>query len=121
MFQIIGTGTELRVVVSPRTTGSYRCVASVRERVLQFPDLVGRMRVLVKGPPKIVSSGEQLGTPGTTVNLECNTVSVPRPIKVTWTYKGRPVDLGEPPLLLSSSICVGGKNNFNISGFIALK
>lgn len=93
--QIIGTGPELRVVVSTSTTGAYRCVASVRDRTLQFTDLVGRMRVLVKGPPTIVSAGEQLGRPGATVRLECNTVSVPRPIKVTWTYKGRLVDFGE--------------------------
>ncbi|XP_047738129.1 irregular chiasm C-roughest protein [Hyalella azteca] len=94
--KVIGTGPELRVVVGPSTTGSYRCVASVRDRDLQFPDLVGRMRVLVKGPPTIVSAGEQLGTPGGTVTLECNTVSVPSPIKVTWTYKGRAIDIEDP-------------------------
>ncbi|KAF2366926.1 Immunoglobulin-like domain [Trinorchestia longiramus] len=94
--KVIGTGPELRVVVGPSTTGSYRCVATVRERDLQFPDLVGRMRVLVKGPPTIVSAGEQLGRPGGTINLECNTVSVPSPIKVTWTYKGRAIDIDDP-------------------------
>ncbi|KAF2367109.1 Immunoglobulin-like domain [Trinorchestia longiramus] len=93
--KIIGTGSELRVSVSPLTAGPYRCVVGVRERDLQFPELVGRMKVLLKGPPTIVSDTDQMGRPGATVNLECNTVSVPSPIKVTWTYKGKPIDLEE--------------------------
>ena len=83
------------MVVSPITAGSYRCVAGVRDRDLQFPEVVGKMQVLVKGPPTIVSSAEQSGRPGGIVRLECNTVSVPSPIKMTWFYKGRIIDLGE--------------------------
>ncbi|XP_047736504.1 irregular chiasm C-roughest protein [Hyalella azteca] len=92
--KIIGNGSELRVSVSPLTAGAYRCVAGVRERDLQFPELIGKMKVLLKGPPTIVSPTDQVGRPGATVHLECNTVSVPSPIKVTWTYRGKPVDLG---------------------------
>ena len=81
--------------MTPASAGSYRCVAGVRNRDLQFPELVGKLKVMVKGPPTIVSSAEQSGRPGGTVKLECISVSVPSPIKVTWTYKGRPIDLGE--------------------------
>lgn len=77
------------------TSGPYRCVAAVRDRNLQFPELIGRMKVMIKGPPTIVSDTVQMGRPGGTVNLECNTLSVPSPIKVTWTYKDRAIDLGK--------------------------
>ncbi|XP_076069314.1 irregular chiasm C-roughest protein-like isoform X2 [Oratosquilla oratoria] len=90
--KIIGSGPELRVVVSEATAGVYRCVSTVRG----FPDLTGRLRVLVEGPPTIVSSSEQEGRMGDTVNLECHTLSVPKPIKITWTYKGREIDLSDP-------------------------
>ncbi|XP_047477071.1 irregular chiasm C-roughest protein-like isoform X1 [Penaeus chinensis] len=90
--KIIGSGAELRVVVGASTAGVYRCVAAVRG----FPDLQGRLRVLVKGPPMIVSSSDQQGRMGDTVTLECNTVSIPSPIRITWTYRGREIDLSDP-------------------------
>ncbi|XP_069947349.1 synaptogenesis protein syg-1-like [Cherax quadricarinatus] len=90
--KIIGSGQELVVVVGSSTAGVYTCVATVRG----FSDLQGRMRVLVKGPPTIVSAGEQQGRLGDTVTLECNTVSIPSPIRVTWTYNGRDIDLSDP-------------------------
>lgn len=79
------------MVVGHSTAGVYRCVASVRG----FPDLQGHMRVLLKGPPQIVSASDQQGRMGDTVSLECSTVSIPSPIRVTWTYKGREIDLSE--------------------------
>ncbi|XP_053635845.2 irregular chiasm C-roughest protein isoform X1 [Cherax quadricarinatus] len=90
--KIIGTGRELVVVVGSSTAGVYTCVATVRG----FPDLRGRLRVLVKGPPTIVSAGEQQGRMGDTVTLECSTVSIPSPIRITWTYNGREIDLSDP-------------------------
>ncbi|XP_064091683.1 irregular chiasm C-roughest protein-like isoform X1 [Macrobrachium nipponense] len=90
--KIIGSGEEHRVVVDPSTAGGYRCVASVRG----FPELLGRLKVLVKGPPTIISSGDQQGRMGDTVTLECRTVSIPSPIKITWTYKGKQIDISEP-------------------------
>lgn len=90
--QILGTGQELVVTVGPTTAGLYLCVARVRG----FPDLRGTVRVLVKGPPTIVSAGEQEGRMGDTVSLECSTVSIPSPIRVTWTYNGREIDLSDP-------------------------
>ncbi|MPC67102.1 Irregular chiasm C-roughest protein [Portunus trituberculatus] len=76
-------------MVGSTTAGVYVCVARVRG----FPDLRGTVRVLVKGPPTIVSAGEQEGRMGDTVSLECSTVSIPSPIRVTWTYNGREIDL----------------------------
>ncbi|XP_068220982.1 irregular chiasm C-roughest protein-like [Palaemon carinicauda] len=90
--KIIGSGSELRVVVRPSTAGVYKCIAAVRG----FADLEGSLRVLVKGPPQIVSSGEQQGRMGDTVTIECMTVSIPTPIRITWTYKGRQIDLSDP-------------------------
>ncbi|XP_069957739.1 irregular chiasm C-roughest protein-like isoform X3 [Cherax quadricarinatus] len=90
--KILGSGSELRVVVESATAGVYVCVAAVRG----FPQLEGRLRLLVKGPPTIVSAGEQRGRMGDTVNLECNTVSIPSPIRVTWTYNGKEIDLSDP-------------------------
>ncbi|XP_063601765.1 irregular chiasm C-roughest protein-like [Penaeus indicus] len=87
-----GVGAELRVVVGQSTAGVYRCVASVRG----FPDLQGHMRVLLKGPPQIVSSSDQQGRKGETVSLECSTVSIPSPIRVTWTYNGQEIDFSDP-------------------------
>ena len=95
IFQIIGSGPELRIVVRPDTAGLYICVATVRERDFEFPKLEGRVRVLIKGPPQIVSSAEQLGRMGDTVNIECSTVSIPSPIQITWMYKGREIDLSK--------------------------
>ncbi|XP_069183795.1 irregular chiasm C-roughest protein isoform X3 [Procambarus clarkii] len=90
--KVIGSGRELVVVVGASTAGVYTCVASVRG----FPDLQGRLRVLVKGPPTIVSAGEQQGRMGDTVTLECSTVSIPSPIRITWTYNGREIDFSDP-------------------------
>ncbi|KAG0719169.1 Irregular chiasm C-roughest protein [Chionoecetes opilio] len=90
--QILGKGRDLVVRVRPKTAGLYVCVAHVQG----FPDLRGTVRVLVKGPPTIVSAGEQEGRMGDTVSLECSTVSIPSPIRVTWTYKGREIDLTDP-------------------------
>ncbi|XP_066937768.1 irregular chiasm C-roughest protein-like isoform X2 [Macrobrachium rosenbergii] len=90
--KIIGSGSELRVVVRPSTAGVYKCIATVRG----FADLEGSLRVLVKGPPQIVSSSEQQGRMGDTVTIECMTVSIPTPIRITWTYKGRQIDLSDP-------------------------
>ncbi|XP_069185991.1 irregular chiasm C-roughest protein isoform X2 [Procambarus clarkii] len=90
--KILGTGRELRLRVKPSTAGVYRCVASVRG----FPEVEGGLRVLVKGPPTIVSAGEQRGRMGGTVSLECSTVSIPSPIRVTWAYNGRDIDLSDP-------------------------
>lgn len=89
--QIVGSGQQLTVVVGPSTAGLYICQASVRG----FPSVEGRQRVLVKGPPLIVSAEEQEGRMGDTVTLECSTVSVPSPIRITWTYNGREIDLSE--------------------------
>ncbi|XP_066937916.1 irregular chiasm C-roughest protein-like [Macrobrachium rosenbergii] len=90
--QVIAKGREYEVIVAPSTAGVYICVASVRG----FSELQGRVRVLVKGPPQIVSSGEQQGRMGDTVSLECTTVSIPTPLRITWTYRGREIDLGDP-------------------------
>ncbi|XP_063886685.1 irregular chiasm C-roughest protein-like isoform X1 [Scylla paramamosain] len=90
--QVLGTGRDLVVTVGSTTAGLYVCVARVRG----FPDLRGTVRVLVKGPPTIVSAGEQEGRMGDTVSLECSTVSIPSPIRVTWTYNGREIDLSDP-------------------------
>ncbi|XP_045122993.1 irregular chiasm C-roughest protein-like isoform X2 [Portunus trituberculatus] len=90
--KIIGSGEEMVVVVGPSTAGEYTCIASVRG----FPELRDKLRVLVKGPPTIVSSSEQQGRMGDTVNLECSTVSIPSPIRITWTYRGRDIDLSDP-------------------------
>nr|XP_027225382.1 irregular chiasm C-roughest protein-like [Penaeus vannamei] len=87
--KIIASGSELRVVVRPATSGMYTCIATVRG----FQELRGSLRVLVKGPPQIVSSSDQQGRMGDTVTLECSTVSIPSPIRITWTYKGREIDL----------------------------
>ncbi|XP_050735726.1 irregular chiasm C-roughest protein-like isoform X2 [Eriocheir sinensis] len=90
--KIIGSGQTLEVTVGPSTAGEYICVASVRG----FQEQRGKLRVLVKGPPTIVSSSEQQGRMGDTVTIECSTVSIPSPIKITWTYKGRDIDLSDP-------------------------
>ncbi|XP_071544918.1 irregular chiasm C-roughest protein-like isoform X2 [Panulirus ornatus] len=90
--KIIGSGPQLVVVVGTSTAGVYTCQAAVRG----FPDLQGRLRVLVKGPPTIVSAEEQQGRMGDTVTLECSTVSIPSPIRITWTYNGREIDLSDP-------------------------
>ncbi|KAK7068924.1 hypothetical protein SK128_008575 [Halocaridina rubra] len=90
--KLLSTGKAFEVIVAPFTTGVYICVASVRG----FPDLEGRIRVLVKGPPLIVSSSTQEGRMGDTVILECTTVSIPTPIRITWTYRGRQIDLNDP-------------------------
>ncbi|ROT66949.1 Irregular chiasm C-roughest protein [Penaeus vannamei] len=54
------------------------------------------MRVLLKGPPQIVSASDQQGRKGETVSLECSTVSIPSPIRVTWTYNGQEIDFSDP-------------------------
>lgn len=90
-LQILGSGPDLSVLVDSRTAGVYTCLASVRG----FPELRGDVRLLVKGPPTIVSAGEQEGRRGDTVSLECRTLSIPSPIKVTWTHKGREIDLSK--------------------------
>ncbi|KAK7085013.1 hypothetical protein SK128_013535 [Halocaridina rubra] len=86
--KLFSIGKNLEVIVTPSTSGTYICVASVRG----FPNLEGRLRVLVKGPPLIVSPNVQEGKMGETVTLECTTVSIPKPIRVNWTYKGRQID-----------------------------
>ncbi|XP_071548361.1 irregular chiasm C-roughest protein-like isoform X2 [Panulirus ornatus] len=105
--KILGSGRELRVVVGPSTAGLYTCLASVRG----FPDLQGHLRVLVKGPPMIVSAGEQQGRMGDTVTLECSTVSIPSPIRITWTYKGREIDLSDPRYEVMEDKQEGGLRN----------
>ncbi|CAL4077426.1 unnamed protein product, partial [Meganyctiphanes norvegica] len=90
--KILSSGEEFRVEVGPRTAGTYRCIAQVQ----RFPDLQGRVRVLVKGPPLIVSSAVQQGRMGDTVTIDCSTVSIPSPIRITWTYKAREIDLNDP-------------------------
>ena len=94
-LQIVGTGASLQIEVSAETAGVYKCLARVRGRDFEFPRLEGIVQVLVKGPPKIVSKSEQQGRMGDTVSLECSTVSIPSPIRVTWTYKGKGIDLGK--------------------------
>ena len=91
-MQILGSGAELKVRVSPRTAGLYICIATVRERDFEYPSLDGKVRVLIKGPPQIVSSAVQMGRMGDTVNIECSTISIPSPLKITWMYKGRDID-----------------------------
>ena len=95
-FQRLSTEQNLTLHVSEDAVGEYFCHAAVPE----FEAIVSRgAEVLMNAPPTILSADVQYGEPGSDVHLNCASMSVPRPTKVTWSRYGEVLMDGELKIL----------------------
>ncbi|KAK2168258.1 hypothetical protein NP493_1239g00032 [Ridgeia piscesae] len=68
--------------------GTYTCLASV----IGFPEITMDVKLLQKGPPKVVSMDKQYAKFGELGLVECGIESVPAPTAILWTRDGQPLD-----------------------------
>lgn len=88
---MVGTSSNLTVVVSNDHVGSYTCRASVLGAFIE-----AEASIFLKGPPSITSTKKQFGTLGETVEIECVTFSIPKPQqRISWSYNGREINSSE--------------------------
>lgn len=93
--RVVGTATQLIVIASLETAGRYFCKATSPG----FAEIRAEALVLLKGPPRILSSNEQFAASATAVDpagdafdIECTAHSVPKANHVSWTYNDREID-----------------------------
>lgn len=59
-----------------------------------FPEIQAEAKIILKGPPKIISPNEQfpLDLPRDTYEIECSAISIPKAKHVSWAFNGRLID-----------------------------
>ncbi|XP_037026673.1 irregular chiasm C-roughest protein isoform X1 [Bradysia coprophila] len=86
--RIVGTSSNLTVVVTHETAGAYKCKASV----MGFAEISAEASIYLKGPPTITSPRQQFGIIGDNARIECVAFSVPKARHVSWTFNGREIN-----------------------------
>ena len=89
--RVVGTTSDLKIIVSNETAGRYYCKASVAG----FPEIKAEAYVYMKQPPTILSPRQQYGARGDTLRLECSAFSVPKARLISWSYNGREINTAE--------------------------
>jgi hypothetical protein len=87
---VIGYSSNLTIFISQSTIGTYTCNVSV----MGFKSIHTRAQVYQKGPPKILKTPKnsvQYGSLGDTVQLMCESFSMPVPEGIVWKYNDYPV------------------------------
>jgi hypothetical protein len=103
--RLVGNAANLTLLVNPKTTGEYECVAAVDGH----NDVTAKALVHVKGPPLVVHSGKvlghaaaagakssnpaQLAREGETGFVVCEAFSVPEAELIEWAFKGETLEL----------------------------
>ena len=84
--------------ISEDTTGRYTCSASVPG----FTSVTATAELFQKGPPYVINTkSEQFGRVGDSVELKCETSSIPPPNLIMWGItskdgKYHPIDFNNP-------------------------
>ena len=85
---MIGYSSNLTIIISNTTTGTYTCHVSVTG----YDGIEASAHVYQHGPPRIVKSEERLEqywSPGGVVELVCEAVSVPLADTMVWTHNDK--------------------------------
>lgn len=85
---MVGTSSNLTIIVTPENAGKYYCKASV----MGFPEILSMATIHLKGPPTITSARRQYGIIGDTTRIECIAFSIPKARHVSWTFNGREIN-----------------------------
>lgn len=86
--RVVGTTSTLHLIASNETAGRYYCKAHSNG----FPEISSEALVILKGPPKIISSAQQHPIDGETYGIECVAISVPKAKHVSWAFNGVLID-----------------------------
>ena len=87
---MIGYSSNLTIFISQSTTGTYTCQVSVKG----YQSIQTAAQVYQNGPPKLLKTPEssvQYGSLGETVQLMCESFSMPVPEGIVWKYNDYPV------------------------------
>lgn len=87
--RVVGVSSTLHLIASNETAGRYYCKA----HSVGFQEISAEAAVILRGPPKILSSSEQHPVDDDTYEVECRAQSVPRAKHVSWAFNGALIDL----------------------------
>jgi Immunoglobulin domain len=94
LFQEVGQGSTLVLLLNNQTAGRYTC----RATAAGFPPVTAAAAVQVRGPPRLLLAGRELqtGSSGQPLHVVCEAESVPEAESVSWSYRGRELRPGSP-------------------------